>query len=70
MTHRLVDLDEMMRLRAKREGQIKGVIESAAGMYRDLHEIAGQSLEEIDELDPDCRDESKHEGSAAPQTIE
>ena len=40
----------MTRLRAKREGQIRGVIESTVGMYGDLQEIAGQSLEEIDGL--------------------
>ena len=40
----------MTRLRAKREGQIKSVIESTVGMYGDLKEIAGQSLEEIDGL--------------------
>jgi hypothetical protein len=38
------------RLRAKREGQIKSVIESTVGMYGDLKEIAGQSLEEVDGL--------------------
>jgi hypothetical protein len=40
----------MTRLRAKRERQIKSVIESTVGMYGDLKEIAGQSLEEIDGL--------------------
>ena len=40
----------MTRLRAKREGQIKSVIESTVGMYGDLKEIAGQSFEEIDGL--------------------
>lgn len=40
----------MTRLRAKREGQIRGVIESTVAMYGDLKEIAGQSLEEIDGL--------------------
>jgi hypothetical protein len=40
----------MTRLRAKREGQIRSVIESTDGMYGDLKEIAGQSLEEIDGL--------------------
>jgi hypothetical protein len=40
----------MTRLRAKREGQIRSVIESTVGMYGDLKEIAGQSLEEIDGL--------------------
>jgi hypothetical protein len=40
----------MTRLRAKREGQIRGVIESTAGMYGDLQGIAGKTLEEIDGL--------------------
>jgi hypothetical protein len=40
----------MTRLRAKRKGQITRVIESTVGMYSDLQEIAGQSLEEIDGL--------------------
>jgi hypothetical protein len=40
----------MMRLRAKREGQIRGVIESTVGMYGDLQGVAGKSLEEIDGL--------------------
>jgi hypothetical protein len=40
----------MTRLRAKREGQIRGVIESTVGMYGDLQGIAGKTLEEIDGL--------------------
>ena len=40
----------MMRLRARREGQIRGVIESTVGMYGDLQGIAGKALEEIDGL--------------------
>jgi hypothetical protein len=40
----------MTRLRAKREGQIRGVIESAVGMCDDLRGIAGKTLEEIDGL--------------------
>ena len=40
----------MMRLRAKREGQIRGVIESTVGMYGDLQGVAGKALEEIDGL--------------------
>ena len=40
----------MMRLRARREGQIKGVIESTVGMYGDLQGIAGKALEEIEGL--------------------
>lgn len=41
----------MTRLWAKREEQIRGVIESTAGMYGDLQGIAGKSLQEIEELD-------------------
>jgi hypothetical protein len=37
-----------IRMWAKREQQIRGVIESTAGMYGDLQGIAGQALEEID----------------------
>ena len=40
----------MTRLRAKREEQIRGVIESTVGMYGDLQGIAGKTLEEIDGL--------------------
>lgn len=40
----------MTRLWAKREEQIRGVIESTAGMYGDLQGIAGKSLREIDGL--------------------
>ena len=39
------------RLWAKREAQIRGVIESTVGMYGDLQGIAGKSLQEIDGLD-------------------
>lgn len=49
------DLDRerktMTRLWAKREEQIRGVIESTAGMYGDLQGIAGRTLQEIDGLD-------------------
>ena len=49
------DLDRerktMMRLRAKREEQIRGVVESTAGLYGDLQGIAGRSLLEIDGLE-------------------
>jgi hypothetical protein len=48
------DLDRerktMMRLWAKREEQIRGVVESTAGLYGDLQGIAGRSLLEIDGL--------------------
>jgi len=46
------DLDKerrsMMRTWAKREAQIRGVIEATAGMYGDLQGIAGKALEEIE----------------------
>jgi len=48
------DLDKerktMTRLWAKREQQIRGVIESTAGMYGDLQGIAGKTLQEIEGL--------------------
>ena len=37
-----------LRIWAKREQQIRGVIESTAGMYGDLQGIAGKALEEIE----------------------
>jgi hypothetical protein len=40
----------MTRLWAKREEQIRGVIDSTAGMYGDLQGIAGRSLDEIEGL--------------------
>jgi hypothetical protein len=39
-----------MRLWAKREEQIRGVIESTVGMYGDLQGIAGKALDEIEGL--------------------
>jgi hypothetical protein len=49
------DLDRerktMRRLWAKREEQIRGVVESTAGLYGDLQGIAGRSLLEIDGLE-------------------
>jgi hypothetical protein len=41
----------MTRLWAKRESQIRGVIESTVGMYGDLQGIAGRALQEIEGLD-------------------
>jgi hypothetical protein len=38
----------MTRLWAKREAQIRGVLEATAGMYGDLQGIAGKAFEEID----------------------
>jgi hypothetical protein len=37
---------------AKREAQIRGVIESTVGMYGDLQGIAGKALQEIEALSP------------------
>lgn len=49
------DLDKerraMMKNWAKREGQIRGVIESTAGMYGDLQGIAGSAFAEIESLE-------------------
>ena len=39
-----------VRLWAKREEQIRGVIEATSGMYGDLQGIAGRSLQEIEGL--------------------
>jgi hypothetical protein len=39
------------RMWAKREEQIKGVIETTAGLYGDLQGIAGNSLQEIEGLE-------------------
>ena len=41
----------MTRLWAKREEQIRGVIDSTAGMHGDLQGIAGRSLNEIAKLE-------------------
>ena len=67
------DLDKerrtMTRLWAKREQQIRGVIESTAGMYGDLQGIAGKALEEIEGIDlpliEDRRDEDGGNAMAA-----
>lgn len=40
----------MTRLWAKREAQIRGVVDSTAGMYGDLQGIAGRTLQEIEGL--------------------
>jgi len=49
------DLDRerktMTRLWAKREEQIRGVIDATAGMYGDLQGIAGKTLQEVEGLD-------------------
>jgi hypothetical protein len=41
----------MMRLWAKREEQLKGVLDSTAGLYGDLQGIAGRAMQEIESLD-------------------
>jgi hypothetical protein len=57
------DLDRerktMTRLWAKRESQIRGVIESTVGMYGDLQGIAGKSFQEIEGLDMQLLESSK-----------
>jgi hypothetical protein len=49
------DLDRerktMTRLWAKREEQLKGVLDSTAGLYGDLQGIAGRAMQEIESLD-------------------
>jgi hypothetical protein len=40
-----------VRLWAKREEQIRSVIEATAGMYGDLQGIAGRTFQEIDGLE-------------------
>jgi hypothetical protein len=61
------DLDKerktMTRLWAKREAQIRGVIESTMGMYGDLQGIAGGALPEIDSIDTLSLDYSPKSGS-------
>jgi hypothetical protein len=51
-----VDLDRerktMIRLWAKREEQLKGVLDSSAGLYGDLQGIAGRAMSEIEGLSP------------------
>ena len=49
--HRIEAVKTTMRLWAKREAQIRGVVESTAGLYGDLQGIAGRSLLEIDGLE-------------------
>ena len=42
----------MMRIWAKREEQLKGVLDSSAGLYGDLQGIAGRAMSEIEGLGP------------------
>jgi hypothetical protein len=41
----------MMRIWAKREEQLKGVLNSSAGLYGDLQGIAGRAMPDIESLD-------------------
>jgi len=49
------DLDRerktMMRLWAKRDEQLRGVLDATAGLYGDLQGIAGRAMQEIESLD-------------------
>lgn len=40
-----------MRLWAKRQAQIQGVVDTTVGMYGDLQGIAGRAMQEIPELE-------------------
>jgi hypothetical protein len=41
----------MMRMWAKREEQLRGVLDSTAGLYGDFQGIAGRAMQEIESLD-------------------
>ena len=62
----------MTRVRAKREEQIRGVIESTVGMYGDLKRITGKTLEEIDGLTQIARrvEERRKRGLTARRVTE
>ena len=59
----------MTRLWAKRETQIRGVIEWTVGMYGDLQGIAGKSLQEIDGLDVQSLDAPRAEPTDTSESI-
>jgi len=63
------DLDKerktMTRLWAKREEQIKGVIETTVGMYGDLQGIAGRTMQEIEGLETRLLESSKPDSEGA-----
>jgi hypothetical protein len=67
------DLDKerkmMTRLWAKREEQIRGVIESTAGMYGDLQGIAGKTLQEIEGLNLKLLDSAEDAVSTTPNPM-
>ena len=54
----------MTRLWAKREEQIRGVIESTAGIYSDLQGIAGKGLDEIEGLQMNMLPSGEEGGTA------
>jgi hypothetical protein len=57
----------MTRIWAKREAQIRGVLDATAGMYGDLQGIAGKTLEGIEALDlPLLEDRTEDEGETVP----
>ena len=64
------DLDKerktMTRLWAKREEQIKGVIETTVGMYGDLQGIAGRTMQEIEGLETRLLESSKPDSEGVP----
>ena len=53
-----------MKQWAKREGQIRGVLEATVGMYGDLQGIAGKALQEIEALSPPALDASDYDDAA------
>jgi len=63
------DLDKerktTMRMWAKREAQIRGVVEATVGMYGDLQGIAGKALQEIEALEPLELEGPEYESEAA-----
>ena len=55
----------MTRLWAKREAQIRGVLEATSGMYGDLQGIAGKALEEIAGFDVALLEDGSPNGESA-----
>jgi len=53
----------MTRLWAKREEQIRGVVEATAGLYGDLQGIAGKTLREIEGLNVNMLGDGSEHGS-------
>lgn len=65
------DLDKerktMTKLWARREEQIRGVIDSTAGMYGDMQGIAGRALKEIDGLELEAEESTSVQLTAEPE---